>query len=111
MNGKRHGQTFMLGSHRGDDIHRLGQRNLVASDSSPKVRRQSIPTTFAHSVLNSSSSTKRLYISTGDISKVIVVRWWSMAIKKKKLRKDFFHIILKRLKTKQKGYKRRRSLG
>ena len=35
--------------------------------------------------LNSSSSTKRLYISTDDISKVIVLKWWSMALKKKKL--------------------------
>ena len=88
--------------HRGADIHRLGRRNLVASDSSSKVRRLSIPTTFVYSVLNSSSSTKRLYISTGDISTVVVVQWWSMAIKKKKLKKDFCHIILKRLKTKQK---------
>ena len=39
----------MLGSHRGDDIHRLGRRNLVASDSSPKVCRQSIPTSCMHS--------------------------------------------------------------
>ena len=39
---------LMLGSHRSDDIHRLGRRNLVASDSSPEVRRQSIPTTSAH---------------------------------------------------------------
>ena len=52
---------LILGSHRGDDIHRLGRRNLVASDSSPKVCRQSFPTTCAHSVLNSSSSTKRFY--------------------------------------------------
>ena len=66
----------------------LGQQNLVASASSPKVRRRSIPTNFAHSVLKSTSSTKRL-ISTGDISKVIVVKWWSMVIKKKKLRKAF----------------------
>ena len=53
--------SLMLGSHRGDDIHRLGRRNLVASDSSPKLRFQSIPTTCTHSVLNSSSSTKRFY--------------------------------------------------
>ena len=52
---------LMLGPHRGDDIHLLGRWNLVASDSSPKVRRQSIPTTCAHSVLNSLSSTKRFY--------------------------------------------------
>ena len=63
----------MLGSHRGDDVHRLGRQNFVASDSSPKVRRQSIPTTYAHSILNSSSSTKR-FISISDISKVIVVK-------------------------------------
>ena len=44
---------LMLGSHRGDDIHRLGRWNLVASDSSLKVRRQSIPTTCAYSILNS----------------------------------------------------------
>ena len=47
--------------HRGDDIHRLGRQYLVASDSSPKFHRQSIPTTCAHSILNSSSSTKRFY--------------------------------------------------
>ena len=51
----------MLASHRGDDIHRLGRRNLVASDLSPKVRCQSIPMTCAHSVLKSSSSTKEFY--------------------------------------------------
>ena len=53
--------SSMLGSHRGGDIHRLGRRNLVASDSTPKVHRQSIPTTHAPSVLNSSSSPKRFY--------------------------------------------------
>ena len=42
----------MLSIHHGDDIHCLGRRNLVTSDSQPKVRCQSIPTTFAHSVLN-----------------------------------------------------------
>ena len=36
-------RPFMFGSHRNDDIHRLVRRNLVASDSSHKVRRQSIP--------------------------------------------------------------------
>ena len=46
-------RNIMLGSHRGDDIHRFRRRNLVASDSSPKVRRQSIHTTCAHSVLDS----------------------------------------------------------
>ena len=92
----------MLDTHHDIGIHGLGQRNLVASDSSSKVCRQSILTTFAHLVLNSSSSAKRLYISTGDISKVIVVKWRSIAIKKKKLRKNVFHIMLKRLKTKQK---------
>ena len=99
----------MLGSHRGDDIHRLGRLNLVASDSSPKVRHQSIPFTFAHSVLYSTPSTKRLYISIGDISKVIVVKWWSMAIKKKKLRKCFFHTILLNVwRQSRKKYKRRK---
>ena len=91
---------LMLGSHCDNDIHCLRRQNLVASDSLPKVCRQSTLTTFAHTILNSSSSTKRLYISTGDISKVIVVMWWSVTIKKKKLRKYFFNLILKRLKTK-----------
>ena len=52
---------LMLGSHRGDDIHRLGRRNLAAPDSAPKFCHQSITTTCAHSVLNSSSSVKRFY--------------------------------------------------
>ena len=90
----------MLGSHRGDDIHRLGRRNLVASDSSPKVRRKSISTTCAHLVLNLSSSTGS-FISTGDISKAVLVKWESMAIKKKIIRKALFHVILKRLEKKQ----------
>ena len=91
---------LMLGSHCDNDIHRFGRQSLVASDSLPKVCHQSILTTFAHSILNSSSSSKRLYISTGDISKVILVKWWSITIEKKKLGKYFFNIILKRLKTK-----------
>ena len=90
----------MLGSHRGDDIHRLGRRNLVASDSSPKARRQSISTNCAHSVLNLSSSTGS-FISTGDISNAVLVKWESMAIKKKIIRKALFHVILKRLEKKQ----------
>ena len=52
---------LILSSHRADDIRRLGRRNLVASDSSPKVRCHSISTNFAYSVLNLSSSTERLY--------------------------------------------------
>ena len=44
---------LILGPHRGDDIHRLGRWNLVTSDSSLKVRRQSIPTICEYSVLNS----------------------------------------------------------
>ena len=52
----------MLGSHRGDDIHRLGRRDLVASHSSPKVRCQSMPTTCAYSVVNSSSSAKLMVL-------------------------------------------------
>ena len=51
--GKKH-RILKLGSHRGDHICRLGRRNLIASDSSPKVRRRSIPTNGPHSVLNSS---------------------------------------------------------
>ena len=58
---KKKKAPVMLGSHRDDDIHRLERRNLVASDSSPKVHRQSIHTTCAHSVLNRSSSTNRFY--------------------------------------------------
>ena len=56
-----HPWSYAWFPQRGDDIHRLGRRNLVASDSSPKVHRQSIPTTCANSILNSSSSTKRFY--------------------------------------------------
>ena len=62
--------SLVIGFHRGDDIHRLGRRNLVASDSSPKGRRQSIPTTCRHSVLN--SFRQKGFISIGGISKVIV---------------------------------------
>ena len=54
-------KCLLLGFHPGNDIHRPRRANLVASNSSPKVRRQSVPTTCAHSVLNSSSSTKRFY--------------------------------------------------
>ena len=32
-----------LGSHRGDEVNRLGRRYLIDLDSSSKVRRQSIP--------------------------------------------------------------------
>ena len=46
--------TDKLGSHRGDHICCLGRGNLIASDSSPKVRCQSIATNCAHSMLNSS---------------------------------------------------------
>ena len=44
----------ILGSHRGDYIYQLGRRNLIASGSSLKVHRQSIPTNCPHSVLSSS---------------------------------------------------------
>lgn len=40
-----------LGSQRGNDIHGLGQRYLIAPDTLPKVRRQIIPTNCKHSVL------------------------------------------------------------
>ena len=53
--------ALMLGSHHDDDIHQLGQRNLVIPDSLPKVFSQSIPTTCAHLGLNSLYSTKRFY--------------------------------------------------
>ena len=46
--------SFKLGSHHGDHICRLGRQNLFASDSSPKVCRQSIPTNCPLSVLSSS---------------------------------------------------------
>ena len=42
---------FKLGSHRNNHICRLGPQNLIASDSSPKVRRQSISTNCPHSML------------------------------------------------------------
>ena len=86
----------MLGSHHSDDFHRLGRRNLVAWDSSPKVRCQSIPTTCAHSVLNSSSSTKR-FIRIGDISKVIIVVV-KHGHKKEKIRKAL-KALLNNIKT------------
>ena len=44
-----------LGSHHGGDIHRLGRRDLIASDSLRKFHRQSIPTNCPHSALSSSS--------------------------------------------------------
>ena len=43
-----------LGSHNGNHNCRLGRQNLMASDSSLKVRRQSIPTNCLHSGLSSS---------------------------------------------------------
>ena len=64
------------GSQRDGDIYRLKWRNLITPDSSPKARRQSIPTNCEHSVLNSSSFIKRkifFKLSTSDISKVILV--------------------------------------
>ena len=39
---------LQLGFHSGNDIHHLGRRNLIAPDSSPKVRRQSILTATAN---------------------------------------------------------------
>ena len=64
----------MLGSYCGDDIHRLGRRNLVASDSSPKAVARAFPP-----LSRIQFSTHRLlqkgFISTGDISKIIVGKW------------------------------------
>ena len=66
----------------------LGQQNLVASASSPKVRRRSIPTNFAHSVLKSTSSTKRLIVL------VILVKYSCKVVKhghkKENIKKSFF---------------------
>ena len=45
--------SLKRGSHRLDHICYLGRQNLIASDSSLKVRRQSIPTNCAYSVLRS----------------------------------------------------------
>ena len=67
-------QKPKIGSHRGYGIHRLGRRNLIAPDPSPKVCRQSILTNCEHLVLSSSSFTKKLIffkLSIGGISKVI----------------------------------------
>ena len=61
----------MLGSHRGDDIHRLGRRNFVASDLSPTRLLQ------------------KGFIRIGDIIKVTckVVKYGH---KKEKIKKSFF---------------------
>lgn len=45
-------KSLKLGSYRGDHICRLRRRNLIASDSLPKVRCRSILTNCAHLVLN-----------------------------------------------------------
>ena len=67
---------IMLGYHRGDDIHRLEQQNLVTSDSSPKVHRQSIPTTCTNSVpVYTHRLLQKGFISIAHISKVIAVNW------------------------------------
>ena len=65
-----------LGSLRNDDIHPLGQRNLIAPAVSPKIRRQSIPANYTHSMLGSSLLIKSQFLfklSTGDINNVIIV--------------------------------------
>ena len=67
--------ALMLGSHHHNDIHQLGQRNLVIPNSLPKVFRQSIPTTCAHLGLNSLYILQKGFIIIGDISKVILVKW------------------------------------
>ena len=54
--------SHRLGSHRGDHICRLGWRNLIALDSSPKVRRQSIPTNCPRSVLRSTPFIRWFFI-------------------------------------------------
>ena len=51
VGGKLFSCYLKLGSHGGNQICHIGQQNLIASDSSPRVRCQSIPTNCPHSVL------------------------------------------------------------
>ena len=53
---------FNLGYHRGDEIHRFGRKNLIVSDSLPKVCCQSIPTNYSHSMLRSSFFMKSVFL-------------------------------------------------
>ena len=59
-----HRTTLKLGSHRDDHNCQLVRRNLITSDSSPKVRRQSILTNCAHSMLSSSPYIKCWFFSS-----------------------------------------------
>ena len=67
-------RTLKLGSHHGGDIRCLGRQNLVAPDSSTKVRCHSIPTNCKHSALIFLSIIKKIFfkLSTGNISKETV---------------------------------------
>ena len=59
----------MLGSHHGDDIHRLGEQNFVASDSSPEVR----PTEHSYH-LRAFSSKLIVYYKKNFLVLVILVK-------------------------------------
>ena len=50
-----HFKQVKLGSHCGNHICRLRRRNLIASVSSPNVRRRSIPTNCLHPLLSSTT--------------------------------------------------------
>ena len=63
----------MLGSHRGDDIHRLGRPNYVAQIHRPKFVARAFPPLTCiqcktHRLL------QKIFISIGDVSKVIGVK-------------------------------------
>ena len=75
-----------LGSHRGNDIHLFGRRNLIAPDSLPTVRSQSITSKCEYSVLSFSSFIKKIFfkLDTGGISKVTVASSKAWLWKKKK---------------------------
>ena len=76
----------MLDSHRSWPT-KFGRLSFIAQSSSPEHSYQFRAFSSKVNVFY-----KKAY-STGDVSKVIVVKWWSMVIKKKILRKAFLYNI------------------
>ena len=60
-------------SYHGNDIHLVRQQSFSSKDSSPKVRRQSIPTNCPHPVLSSSPFIKSFF---SNLVLVIIVKWY-----------------------------------
>ena len=106
-------RTLKLGSHHGRDIRCLGRQNLVAPDSSTKVRCHSILTNCKHSALIFPSIIKKIFfkLSTGNISKETVAGS-KHGHKKEKTKKISLLYIIKTIKrNRKKGNLNEEKLG